>query len=214
MVDGDSMKKILLYICFALLIRTSSFAAVGCDLNDPDRDVQRFFPASTGYRTDYYTLKKLGDPDILSKIQNRLGDKFKGLYETVDVPYTVYTVLKNKDVIGYIHGVNQKGEYGGIQVFMALDPQGVISDLYFQKMTASYAEKFRDKKFTSQFKGMSIKDFADYDPVSGKFPPGIALKKISNPAPEAKRDYLAILRGVKKNFILMDEFVFKGKARK
>jgi hypothetical protein len=207
------MKRIfILLVCVLALLKSSSLAAVGCDLNDPDRDVHRFFPASTGYRTEYYSIRKLGGEKLFNRVEKRLGDKFKGLYETIDVPYTIYTILKNKEVIGYIHGVNQKGLYGGIQVFMALDPKGTISDLYFQKMTAQYAGKFRDKSFGAQFRGLKLADFADYDVVSGKTPAGSILKKIVNPVPEAGQDYLAILRGVKKNFILMDEFVFKGRG--
>jgi hypothetical protein len=192
--------KLLLLAGFIFLASAPAFAAVGCDLNDPDRDVQRFFPQSTGYRTDYYTVKKAGGEKMLARIETRLGDKFKGLFETIEVPYTVYTVLKNKETIGYIHGVNQKGEYGGIQVFLALDPKGTILALYFQKLTAQYGGKFRDKSFGAQFRGLKLDDF------SGKL-------AVANPVPEADRDYRAILRGVKKNLILMDEFVFKGRAK-
>jgi len=203
------MKKIISMLCLLVLIKTVSNAAVGCDLNDPDRDVARFFPASTGYRTDYYSIKKVGGEKLLARVQARLGDKFKGLFETIDVPYTVYTILNKKQVIGYIHGVNQKGEYGGIQVFLALDPSGVISDLYFQKMTAPYAGKFRAKAFGAQFRGLKLSDFISYDVAAGKAPAGSPLNKIVNPSADGAKDFLSIMRGVKKNLILMDEFTLK-----
>jgi hypothetical protein len=38
----------------------SLYAAVGCDLNDPDRDVKRLFPGSTGYKTLYVSITKKG----------------------------------------------------------------------------------------------------------------------------------------------------------
>lgn len=209
------MKRILLLaVCVIALLKGASLAAVGCDLNDPDRDVARFFPTSSGYRTDYYSIKKVGGEKLLARVETRLGDKFKGLYETIDVPYSVYTILNEKQVIGYIHGVNQKGEYGGIQVFLALDPQGVINDLYFQKITAPYAGKFRDKKFGVQFKGLKLKDFISYDVAKAKAPTGSPLSKINNPAPEAIKDFNSIMRGAKKDLILMDEFVLKGSVNK
>ena len=51
-------------ICVALALILAPlprlFAAVGCDLNDPDRDVARLFPESTGYKTDYVSIKDRG----------------------------------------------------------------------------------------------------------------------------------------------------------
>ena len=104
-----------------LLGAAALYAAVGCDLNDPDRDVKRLFPESTGYKTLYVSIAKKGGDELLRLIEARLGDKFKGLFETSDVPYTMYEIYKGADLVGYIHGVNQKGTYGGLQVFLALD---------------------------------------------------------------------------------------------
>ncbi|MFA5840284.1 MAG: hypothetical protein WC890_06500 [Candidatus Margulisiibacteriota bacterium] len=203
------MKKILLlFFGLTLLFQTTTLGAVGCDLNDPDRDVKRFFPQMTNYRTEYLSIKTLGGENLYLLIQQRYGDKFKGLYETIDVPYTVYTVLKGKEIIGYIHGVNQKGKYGGLQVFLVFDPRGTIIRQYFQKMTASYAGKFRSDSFSSQFIGLKLADFIKYDVVTGKFPP-----KVKNPVPEGEDDFKAALRGAKKNLILMDIFVFNRQGR-
>lgn len=198
----------------ALFFQSSAFAAVGCDLNDPDRDVKRFFPQMTSYRTQYLSVKTLGGQKLLEKIEQRLGDKFKGLYETIDVPYTLYTVLNGKTVIGYIHGVNQKGKYGGLQVFVVLDPGGTILEQYYQKMTGSYSGKFRDKSFGRQFKGLKLADFMAYDVVLGRAPQKSVLNKIKNPDPAALDDFRATLRGVKKNLILMDIFIFNPKGDK
>lgn len=207
------MKKILFVFCILLVLQPVVFGAVGCDLNDPDRDVKRFFPEMTNYKTEYFTIKNLGGDKLYEKIQNRYGAPFKGIYENIDVPYTVYTVLKGREIIGYIHGVNQKGKYGGLQVFLVLNPYGRILDQYFQKMTASYAGKFRNKSFSSQFKGLGLNDFLQYNVLSSSAPPKSKINQIKNSAPEAVEDFNATLRGVKKNLILMDEFVFNKGGR-
>jgi hypothetical protein len=189
---------------------TGAWAAVGCDLNDPDRDVARLFPESTGYKTNYVSIDRKGGEPLLRKIETRLGDKFHGIYETIDVPYTIYEIYANKKKIGYIHGVNQKGQFGGIQVFVSLDLEGRIKAFYIQKMTSKYAGKLRDASFGRQFLGLTFKDFDLYDVVSGK-----AFGKvdaIKNPAPEAESDFKAALRATKKNLILMDEFVYLPQA--
>jgi len=214
MLGVSMMKKInvMFVVAVFLLIPVELlFAAVGCDLNDPDRDVARLFPGSTGYKTNYVAIDQRGGPSLLEQIENRLGDKFKGLFETIDVPYTLYEVFKGKDKIGYIHGVNEKGQYGGIQVFVVLDLEGVIKSFYFQKLTSRYGKQLRDPKFGEQFVGLSLKDFYNYDVQSGKTSGPSAVEKIKNPVPEAEPDFRAALRGTKKNLILVDEFILGNK---
>ncbi len=204
--------RIALLTALLLVLSAPSFAAVGCDLNDPDRDVARLFPDSTGYKTTYVSIDKRGGEPLLRKVEKRLGDRFHGIYETVDVPYTIYDIFKGKKKVGYIHGVNQKGQFGGIQVFVALDLDGKIKAFYIQKMTSQWAGKLRDPKFGKQFVGLSLADFESYDPQSGKGSGKTA--GITSPSPETEADFHAALRALKKNLILMDEFVFSAENAK
>jgi len=199
----------LLHFTFAPL-----FAAVGCELNDPDRDVKRLFPESTGYKTEYVSIARQGGPALLAKIEARLGEPFKGLYETIDVSYTMYRIFKGTEIIGYIHGVNQKGKYGGIQVFLALDLEGRIRAFYIQKMTNQSAASLRDPAFGKQFIGLGLEDFDAYAPATAAAAPGTKVAAIRNPAPDAESDFKAALRGTKKNLILCDVFLFGGKLVK
>lgn len=185
-----------------------AFAAVGCDLNDPDRDVARLFPESTGYRTIYTSILQKGGEPLLARVESRLGDRFHGLYETIDVPYTIYEIYASKKKVGYIHGVNQKGQYGGIQVFVVLDLEARIRGFYIQKMTSRHAGKLRDAKFGKQFIGLTLKDFELYDVQTGQA--SGSVEAIKNPASEAQADFSAALRATKKNLILMDEFVYSA----
>ncbi len=202
------MRKILLPLILVLGFGARAFAAVGCDLNDPDRDVKRLFPESTGYKTAYLSVDKLGGQPLLQEIETRLGDKFQGLYETIDVPYTVYTIYKGDAVIGYIHGINQKGQYGGLQVFLSYDAQGSIRGFYYQKMTNRKAAGLRSDDFAKQFIGLTLADFQSYNPQTAS---GGSAKvaAIQNPSTDDATDFNATLRAVKKNLILTDIFVFK-----
>ncbi len=201
---------ILFYLALLLVLigYGAAWGAVGCDLNDPDRDVARLFPESTGYKTSYVSICQKGGEPLLAKIEKRLGDKFHGIYETMDVPYTIYTIFAQKKVVGYIHGVNQKGQFGGTQVFLVLDLEGQIRGFYIQKMTSRYAGKLRDAGFGKQFLGLTIKDFDLYDVIKAKA--SGKIETIKNPAPEAEIDFRAALRATKKNLILMEEFVYSA----
>jgi len=164
--SGLGPKKALLLAApglAAVAAVVSLYAAVGCDLNDPDRDVKRLFLESTSYKTLYVSISRKGGDDLLRRIEARLGDKYTGLYETADVPYTMYEIYKGADLVGYNHGVNQKGTYGGIQVFLALDTAGFIRGFYFQKLTSREAKAFRALAFGEQFLGLSLEDFHLHD---------------------------------------------------
>jgi hypothetical protein len=205
---GLSVKAAVLTFFLVMTGYSLVWGAVGCDLNDPDRDVARLFPESTGYKTVYVSVAQKGGESLLLRIEKRLGDKFHGIYETIDVPYTIYEIFAGKKKIGYIHGVNQKGQFGGIQVFLALDLDGRIKAFYIQKMTSQYAGKLRDAKFGRQFVGLALRDFALYDIITGKA--SGKVDAIKNPVPEAETDFRASLRATKKNLVLMDEFVYSS----
>ncbi len=206
----NAMKNIFIITIMFILAAPRLYAAVGCDLNDPDRDVKRLFPGSTGFKTVYVSIDRKGGQPMLQRIQKRLGDSFHGLYETIDVPYTLYEIYRGKEKIGYIHGVNQKGQYGGIQVFLSLDLKGIIKSLYFQKLTNREAALLRRPSFSGQFIGLTLDNFKVYDIKTGKATLG-PVANIRNPAAGADQDFRATLRAVKKNLILMDEFVYENR---
>ncbi len=177
-------------------------AAVGCSLNDPDRDVRRIFPQATNYKTEFITIKERGGSLLLEEVEKKLGQKLDPIYESLDVPYAYYTVLKGKETIGYVHGVNQKGTYGGMQIILATDLKGEIVDFYYQKLSSPEARKFRDKDFRKQLIGLSLADF--YHQTEN-------LIGIKNPSQNQEADFKATLRGIKKNLILLDEFILDNK---
>jgi len=183
----------LIVLAASLLLSRLSYAAVGCTLNDPDRDVKRIFPESTGYRTEFIVIKDVGGEPLYRTIERALGDTFDRVYETIDVPYAFYDVLKGKEVIGHIHGVNQKGTYGGMQLILATDLEGQIISFYYQKMSSPEASKFMNTNFTAQFIGLKREDF-----LNNTF-------SVNDPSKDSHDDFVATLRGLKKNMILFEE---------
>ncbi len=197
-------KQVSIIILIVLSGIQNVYAAVGCTLNNPDRDIKRLFPKATNYKTEFITIKEHGGKALIKEIETKLKDKLEPTYESIGVPYAYYTVLKKKETIGYVHGVNQKGMYGGIQLILATDPNGMIIDFYYQKISSPESKKFRDKKFTKQFKGLTLADFYKHD----------MTKKIKDPCQNNAKDYIATLRGIKKNLILHDEFKLNNKYDK
>ena len=203
------MRRFLFSLLFLFGIYTNSFAAVGCSLDDPARDVKRLFPESTGYLTKLSTLKEIGGEALKIKIEEKLGDKFDTVYEDLDVPYAYYIVLKGKDPIGYIHGVNQKGKFGVLQLVIAVNLEGRIMAFYYQRISSPESSKFRASQFTGQFKGLSLEDFYKYNVSNNSLSEG-RITKISDPSANSPEDFRATLRGIKKDIILLDEFLHRA----
>jgi len=205
-IVGSVMLKFFFSLLFLCGIYTNSFAAVGCSLNDPDRDVLRLFPESSGYLTKFITLKEIGGQTLQHEIEAKLGDKFDPVYESLDVPYAYYIILKGKDPVGYIHGVNQKGKFGGLQIVIATDKEEKIIAFYYQRISSPEASKFRATSFTGQFKGLSLADFYKYNILNSALSEG-KVAKIKDPSVNSSEDFRATLRGIKKDLILLGIFL-------
>ncbi|MFA6175394.1 MAG: hypothetical protein WC765_02305 [Phycisphaerae bacterium] len=193
--------KNIMALAVIIIAAANAFGAIGCSLNDPDRDIKRLFPGATNYKTDFISIKDTGGQPLADEIQQKLGDKFEPVYETLDVPYAFYTVLKNDKLLGYVHGVNQKGRFGGMQLIITTDPNGVITDFYYQRISSPEAKKFRDPAFAKQFIGLTLADFYRHKPQA----------EIKDPTEKSNPDFKATIRGIFKNLILMDEFKMNKK---
>ena len=190
-----------------LALSTPLLAAISCELNYPASDIARLFPDSNDYKTSYFSFSQRGGAPLLRKVETRLGGP-PALYAPLDVPYVLYEIYKGKKKVGYVHGVNQKGQFGVLEVFVSLDMNGTIKAFYLQRISGPWGRKFTTPRFGKQFVGLDLRDFEQYDPVAAKGSGKVA--SITNPAPEAKTDFLGILRALKKNLILMDEFFYSA----
>jgi hypothetical protein len=194
--------KTLIYILSILLILgfvavNAVWAAVGCELNDPDRDIKRLFPDSTGYKAQLNQLSTRGGFISMMEFKLKLGDELDPNYESADVPHTTYQVLRGNDTIGYVFGINQKGTYGGMQIILATDTKGVILNWYYQRLSRNDDTVFRADSFRKQFIGLSLKDFYNRDLV----------KEFKSPSTEGYEDYKHTIRGIRKDLIYFDTFV-------
>ncbi len=189
----------------AVFIANHTFGAVGCTLNNPDRDTKKYFPSSTNYISYFKNISSLGGSSLKAEIENKLGDKLDSRTE-YEVDYAYYKILKGKKHIGWMFGTNQRGKYGNLQVILVTDTDGVVKDIYFQMITAPYGDKLRDSSFTKQFTGLTLKDFYLYDGQSKNYDGEDRVAWITNPAYETKTDFFNVLRAVKKLLILHDVF--------
>lgn len=203
-----------LLILFMLALPQSLWGAIGCTLSNPAEDLKYLYPAMTTYKEELVDFPKLKDGAVLFKgLRARLGNDLDPIYETYETAYTVYSVFKGPVKIGIVHGVNVPGKGGVIQVFLATDPKTAeITNFFFQRLESPAARQLRSKEFRAQFTGLTLADFYKHDYYAAADPGAKADKvaAIKPPAIDAggRPDYDAALRGLRKNLILLDCFVY------
>jgi len=209
------MRKTLALIAAALIAAPpSALAAIGCTLSNPAEDLKYLFPEMSSYREDLKEFPKLPDGKALfAGLKERLGADLDPIYETYETPYTVYGVFAGKKKIGIVHGVNVPGKGGVIQVFLSTDPDtGAVRRFFFQRLESPAAAALRDKAFRARFEGLTLADFYKHDYYAAADPGAEADKVARIPPPkvgaEGRPDYEASLRGIRKNLILLDIFVY------
>jgi hypothetical protein len=209
------MKTVLMVLTAALLAAPqTALAAIGCTLSDPAQDLKYLFPEMTSYKEELEEFPRLkGGAELFKSLSARLGSDLDPIYETYETPYTVYGVFKGKERIGVVHGVNVPGKGGVIQVFLSTDPKTAeIRRFFFQRLESPAAAKLRDKAFRAQFEGLTLADFYKHDYYAAA-DPGADADKVGRLAPPkidaaGKPDYDATVRGIRKDLILLDLFVY------
>lgn len=201
--------------CLALLLSArAASAAIGCTLSNPAEDLKYLYPAMTSFKEDLKEFPRLPDGAGLYKaFKARLGSDLDPIYETYETPYTVYSVFQGSKRIGVVHGVNVPGKGGVIQVFLSTDPESAeIRSFFFQRLESPAARLLRAKEFRAQFAGFTLADFYKHDYYARAAPASKADRLAAIKAPPfdaaGKPDYDASLRGIRKNLILLDFFVY------
>ncbi len=206
-------KAVLAGLC--LLLGTQAFAAIGCTLSNPAQDLKYLFPAMTSFKEELKEFPSLPDgKKLYAELSERLGSDLDPIYEAYETPYTVYQVFKGEEKIGIVHGVNVPGKGGVIQVFLSANPKGgEIEKFFFQRLESPAGNELKKKEFRAQFVGLSLADFYKHDyykQAKGKSGAD-KLAKIERPkglSADGEQDYEATLRGLRKNLILLDFFVY------
>lgn len=195
-----------------------AFAAIGCTLSNPAEDLKYLYPQMTTYKEELFEFPRLKDGAGLFKaLRERLGSSLDPIYETYETAYTVYSVFQGQNKVGIVHGVNVPGKGGVIQVFLSMEPKTAeIRSFFFQRLESPAARQLRTKEFRTQFEGLTLADFYKHDYYAVADPRAKADKVAAlKPPPldaSGRPDYDASLRGIRKNLILLDFFVYDRKS--
>ncbi len=132
-------------------------AAVGCSLRNPDEDIRSFFPAMTDYVVHSVSFRNQGvDPTALGR---HIQDELDGLYETDDVPYSLYEVRGASSILGYVFGTNQRGRYSNLQVIAVTNADGDLTTVYLQTLRSPAFQSFQSAAFLEPLVRQDLNSF-------------------------------------------------------
>ena len=207
-----------LTLCVMLASR-AAYAAIGCTLSNPAQDLKYLFPEMSSYKEEVKEFTRLPNgKDLYNDLGTRVSGELDPIYEAYETPFTVYSVFQGTELVGIVHGVNVPGRGGVIQVFLSVDPKtGTVRQLFFQRLESGAAKALRSAPFRKQFEGLTLPDFYKHDYYAATGTPQSADKVAAVKPPDGLDenglvDYNASLRGVRKNLIILDFFVFNRQA--
>lgn len=165
------------------MARTPAEAAL-CVWRKPDQDIQRFFPGADTYQTEY---KAPGSKR--AAIEKRLG----AALDSDETEFKFYRILDGGKRVGTILTHLGKGQYGAIEVVVAIDPAGRVKGVGIQRDRERARKALRSDEFLSQFVGKTASD------------PLVVGQDIRPAAKGAERASQTVAFSVKKLLVLLDE---------
>lgn len=227
---GKRLIVLIVALAGLFLTNTNAFPqvqVVPCQLNNPDQDTLRLFPERTNYRTEFIRTdemgekRRIGGEALYRELEKRLGDKWDTIWETKDIPYVFYEILKGSDRIGWVFGSNQ-GWPGAdnAQLMPAFDLDERIREFYYQKLPSFEKERLETQEFYSQFIGLTLEHFYIHEQlgnlkVSDKDILALdMISRIKDPTQREHEGFQKTLRGIKKDCIYIDDFKFGNKIKK
>ncbi|MBL9188326.1 MAG: hypothetical protein JNK23_12650 [Opitutaceae bacterium] len=180
-----------------LALGAGSLRADVCVWRDPERTMQKLFPAAR----DYKTRTEKMTPERIAAIEQALGEK---LEDTERKEFDLYEITGNADgkaaTLGTVLALAGKGEYGTIEVVVGVDQAGGLVGVYIQRTRERAAKALQAPEFLQQFAGKTKND---------GFEIGKDIKPASPDAPSASR----VVAFVVKKMLVFHDVLTSGKTK-
>ena len=186
-------------------------AATGCSLRNPHTDIRGFFPEYTDYVVQYLTFARQ-DPGGSARLARALGDDLDPMFESEDVPYTLYTVRQSGETLGFVYGTNQRGEHGNLQVIVVTDARHRVRQVYLQTIRSPHRDALLDEAWLGSLSRVPLADWTRWSSCYARGD----CDGVPVPDPTgglAATDHRAILRALAKLGLLRTHLLHPGDPR-
>ena len=166
----------------ALLVLAAPAFADVCVWRDPERTMQKLFPAARDYRTSIVQF----NAGSIRAVEQALGGPFEEASAGEFNFYDIMGIVQGKpQKLGTLMALAGKGEYGVIEVVIGVDTSGTIIGAYIQRSRERVTRALQSRAFLSQFIGKTTRD---------DFQVGTALKPAAADAETASRTVAQVIR--------------------
>ncbi len=131
-----------------------------CIWRDPERTMERLFPAARDYRTR--TMKMT--PERIAAIEQQLGEKLEdGERREFDLYEITGSTGGGTETLGTVLALAGKGEYGAIEVVVGVDRNRKVVGAYIQRVRERTSKALQAPEFLGQFAGKTKNDGFEID---------------------------------------------------
>lgn len=146
---------LLLVVATLGIVCDDRLEAANCILRNPDRQIYKFFPEATNYRSVMAMVDQEDAEELKKKygVDLDIGDLGKN---------TLYYVMKDGVPVGFVHARTQVGERGSIELVFVLDLDLKLTDFVVQRSRERYTKIVKAADFRSKFGGRDLAGLMRY----------------------------------------------------
>ena len=185
------------FVCLlGLLLLAAPLRADVCVWRDPERTMQRLFPAARDYKTVMVKMT----PDRIAAIERALGAR---LDDSEKAEFSFYDITGGSDkprTIGTVLALAGQGEYGAIEVVIGLDRDARIVGAYIQRARERATKAMQSPEFLDQFAGKGKGD-------------ALEVGKDLKPASAASAAASVVVAAVIKKMLVFNDVLRTGGSR-
>ena len=174
--------KLALAAVVAAAVSPAANAAL-CVWRKPDQDIKKFFSGAQTYKTEYKKPSSAEKKTIEKQIGRSLDPD--------ESEFKFYRIIKDEKEIGTILTHLGKGQYGAIEIVVAVTDDGKVKGVAIQRDREKKRAELRSDKFLGQFKGKDKND-------------PIEVGKDIKPVPGAEKSSETVAFSVKKLLVIYD----------
>jgi len=139
-----------------LLVINNCFADAFCSLRDPVSQINTLYPNHESYLS---FVKKI-DNKTRKTVQENLPNNDLHFGELGQ--HTLYVVIENKQVIGYVHVRSEQSDWGLVEIVWAIDVNFNIVDFTFQRCRSPEKLELAKTDFKQAITGRGFEELKQY----------------------------------------------------
>ncbi|MCM8533474.1 MAG: hypothetical protein NE330_20065 [Lentisphaeraceae bacterium] len=145
------MKNFLTYTLLLLFLITDLSAQAYCSLRNPNKQIKKFYPTNTGYRTIVGTI----DKKVTEKVSKVTGLR---LHKNELGKHNLYTIKSGIVNVGLVHSRSDLSQWGLIESIWALNNNLTIADYDFQRCRSSLKGIILSDKYKNKIVGKNFSE--------------------------------------------------------